>query len=104
MSASPVENWPDVVRDSFENDAMRLLGGESGREVLKRAWSALGDFLEAKSEMPLAVTHGNLMALVLHSVDSKFGFDGWQSLSNPDVYLLHEDRAGQRSFERIGSD
>ena len=64
------------------------------------AWSALGDFLEAKSEMPLAVTHGNLMALVLHSVDSTFGFDGWQSLSNPDVYLLHEDRAGQRSFER----
>ncbi|MDE0064896.1 MAG: histidine phosphatase family protein [Gammaproteobacteria bacterium] len=76
LSVSPIENWPDVVRDSFENDAMRLPGGESGRKVLKRAWSALGDFLEAKSEMPLAVTHGNLMGLVLHSVDSTFGFDG----------------------------
>ena len=42
-------------------------GGESAREVLDRAWDALNDVFDAGHAMPLVVTHGNLMALVLHS-------------------------------------
>ena len=54
--------------------------------------------------MPLVVTHGNLMALVLHSLDPTFGYEGWSSMTNPDVYLLRTDDAGQMTIERIWRD
>ena len=103
LSASPVANWQEVVRDSFGDDLLRLPGGESASDVLQRAWSALRDLFELKYSMPVVVTHGNLMALVLHSIDSSFGFDGWKSLTNPDLYVLQENGAGRHTFERIGA-
>jgi hypothetical protein len=36
---------------------------------------------------------------VLHSIDPGFGFRGWESLSNPDVYLLDGGRCLR--FERL---
>jgi hypothetical protein len=41
------------------------------------------------------------MALVLTSLDKGFGFSGWESLSNPDVYLLHDAGDGRLAFERL---
>ena len=51
--------------------------------------------------MPLVVTHGNLLALVLHSLDPEFGFEGWKSLTNPDVFVLCDAGSGRMTFERI---
>ena len=101
LSAEPVENWRAVVRDSFDDHDLRAPGGESAREVLLRAWAALDDVMEAGHALPLVVTHGNLMALVLHSLDPAFGHGGWESLTNPDVYHLREERRGELTFERI---
>lgn len=36
----------------------------------------------------------------MHSIDPGFGFAGWLSLRNPDVYVLRKD-AGGLSFARI---
>ena len=51
--------------------------------------------------MPVVVTHGNLLALVLHSIDPAFGFQGWESLTNPDVFALSDVGSGRKTFERI---
>ena len=40
------------------------------------------------------------MSLVLHSLDGSFGYAGWESLSNPDVYLLDNMKPGQSAFRR----
>lgn len=104
LSAEPLENWQDVVSDSFEDHDLRALGGESAREVLTRAWAALEEILNANHTLPVVVTHGNLMALVLHSLDPDFGFEKWLSLSNPDVYMLRESEPGKIVFERIWMD
>lgn len=45
------------------------------------------DELEEGSQTVL-VTHGNLMALLLRCYDERFGFEQWQALTNPDVYML----------------
>ncbi len=101
LSSEPLQNWQEVVRDSFNDLDLCAPGGESAREVLARAWAALNEIITAGHSMPLVVTHGNLMALVLHSLDRTFGFGGWKSLSNPDVFMLDDARSGQMTFERI---
>lgn len=101
LSHDPVENWKDVVRESFQDLDLRAPGGESGREVLARGWASLNELLHGESGLPVAVTHGNLMSLILNSIDAGFGYRGWEGLSNPDVYLLTNPGDGPLSFRRL---
>ncbi len=101
LSPHPIPHWQDVVRDSFADPALRAPGGESANDVLQRAWACLDDALGCGHRMPALVTHGNLLSLVLHSVDATFGFDGWRSLTNPDVYRLQFCCGKPAGFERL---
>ena len=88
LSPRAIPNWMDVVRDSFDDWDLRAPHGESAREVLTRGWACLNELSDGRYRLPLAVTHGNLMSLLLHSIDADFGYAGWQNLTNPDVYVL----------------
>ena len=102
LSDGPLENWRDVIRGSFVDPDMRAPGGESGREALERAWSCLNELLNGGHIMPLAVSHGNLLSLALNSVDPAFGgYAGWEALTNPDVYLLHDAGDGSLAYRRL---
>ena len=101
LSATPIEHWRDVVRDSFADPDLRGPGGESAREVLERAWDALTDLTEGARTSPAVVTHGNLISLVLHSIDGTFGYEGWKGLSNPDVFLLDVEGGRGLRYRRI---
>ncbi len=101
LSLCPIDNWRQVVRDSFCDPKSRVPGGESANEVLERAWSALNDLLRGPHNLPVVVTHGNLMGLVLHSIDPEFGYTGWENLSNPDVYELRTGEDGTAGFHRL---
>ena len=103
VSGSPIDNWREVIRNSFEDLDLRAPGGESAREVLDRGWAAITDLLDGGHRFPIAVTHGNLMSLILNSLDPEFGYDCWGSLSNPDVFLLKEAVAGRLEFQRLWS-
>ena len=101
LSADPLDNWQDVIRDSFQDKDLCAPGGETANDVLRRAWGALNELNGAGHSLPLVVTHGNLMALVLHSLESTFGFQGWKSLTNPDVFMLREKEPGRFDFNRL---
>ena len=101
MSETPIANWREVLRESFKDPDLRGPGGESSREASERAWAGLNDLLRSGCRLPAVVTHGNLMSLVLHSLDATFGYDGWEGLSNPDVYLLESAEPGRFTFRRI---
>ena len=101
LAAMPMENWRDVLRDSFDDPDLRGPGGESAQEALQRAWAGLKDLLDGGCRLPSVVTHGNLFSLVLHSLDATFGYEGWAALSNPDVYLLEDSEPGGFTFCRI---
>ena len=64
------------------------LAASSSRAALRRGQAALADILAHSARATLAVTHGNLMALLLHGRDPAAGFATWASLGNPDVYQL----------------
>jgi 2,3-bisphosphoglycerate-dependent phosphoglycerate mutase len=101
LSPAPIDGWRDVVRRSFAEPDHRVPGGESGREVLERAWKALDEIFARGHSLPAVASHGQLISLVLHSIDPSFGFAGWESLSNPDVHLIECDGRGRLSFRRL---
>ena len=104
LSGSPIDNWREVVRDSFEDLELRVPGGESAREVLDRGWAAITELIDGRHRFPIVVTHGNLLSLILNSLDPNFGYDGWESLSNPDVFALKEADDERLVFERVWSE
>ena len=101
LSETPIANWREVLRESFKDPGLRGPGGESAREVSDRAWAGLNDLLRSGCRLPAVITHGNLLSLVLHSLDARFGYDEWEALSNPDVYLLESKEPGRFTFRRI---
>jgi 2,3-bisphosphoglycerate-dependent phosphoglycerate mutase len=100
LSARSLPDWRDHLRRSFEEPDYCLLAGESSRVAQARTTAAV---LEASAGgmRSLVVTHGNLVALILKSVDSEVGYEAWAQLSNPDVFAIHTDALGQRRFRRV---
>ena len=101
LSEKPIDHWREIVRDSFTDPDLRGAEGESAREVSERAWAGLNDLLACGCQLPVVVTHGNLMSLVLHSLDPAFGYEGWAGLSNPDVFLLEDSEPEGFTFRKI---
>ena len=86
LSSRDLEDWLMKLEDTFHDLDLKYEGGESSGEAMARA-SNVVDELEDGSRTVL-VTHGNLIALLLKHYDERFGFEGWQALSNPDVYQV----------------
>ena len=101
LSKEPIADWREVVRRSFVEPAFSVPGGESGAETLARGFAAIRAALDLDGPVPVIVSHGQLLSLVLHSVDPTFGYDGWEALSNPDVHLLESSADGVLSYERL---
>jgi len=97
LSPRPIDDWRGHVARSFEDLDARAAGGESGREALVRAWAAVQDALETPGT--LIVSHGQLLSLVLHRIDGRFGFAGWQAMTNPDVFRFERTAGGELRFE-----
>lgn len=101
LSPEPIDHWRDVVRRSFDDPDFGIPGGESGRETLLRGWAAISSVLDGRHRLPAVASHGQLLSLVLHSIDPTFGFAGWEALRNPDVYRLERARDGRLTFARL---
>jgi len=100
LGDEPIADWRRAVRESFDDLDRALPGGESSRAAQARARAAVADALATDCRLPLLATHGNWLALVLTAIDGRFGYAGWQSLTNPDVFLLTAD-VGVWSYERL---
>ncbi len=101
LAPAPVDNWREVIRDSFADLNLRLPGGESGHEVRHRGWAALHALWAHTTSLGIAVTHGALLSLILNSLDPAFGYNQWEALSNPDIFRLQQDDHGRWQFEHI---
>lgn len=86
LSSRDFEDWLVKLEDTFLDVHVKYEGGESSIEAMTRVHNVL-DGLTDGSQTVL-VTHGNLMALLLRCFDERFGFEEWQTLTNPDVFTL----------------
>ena len=88
LSAAPLGQWREALRQTFADPDRTWSGGESSRTAMARGRAVLDALLARPARAPVVVTHGNLMALILRSFKPQFGFQTWEGLSNPDVYCI----------------
>ena len=100
LSREPIPDWREHVRASFHDLERRAPGGESGRETLERGRAALADVLARGAKLSAIVGHGQHLSLLLHAIDGRFGFAGWEALTNPDLYLVETDARGVLRYAR----
>ena len=86
--AAPLAHWREAIRQTFVDLDLVWPGGESSRTAMARGRAAIDALLARPEGAPVAVTHGNLMTLILRSFAPQFGFQTWECLSNPDVYCI----------------
>ena len=101
LSAKDLPNWMEKLRQSFDDLEIVFEGGESSRAAMERAVSSISDILWHDAHSTLIVTHGKLMTLLLKHYDDRFGFEDWEKLTNPDVFLVKIEGCFPRSVERL---
>ncbi|MFS0861177.1 histidine phosphatase family protein [Fredinandcohnia sp. 179-A 10B2 NHS] len=100
LCSEPIPDWFERLRDTYEDFDLKFSGGESSREAMSRIVEVVEEVFASSAKTTVLVTHGGLMSLLLHHIEKNFGFEGWQSLRNPDVYLLARDFK-KTTYERI---
>lgn len=100
LSTRNLPDWRDQLRRSFEDLDYCLPDGESSRSAQSRGIAAVRD-AEVTGQRCVLVTHGNLLALILKSIDTTFGYDQWCDLTNPDVFVVDGDDGGARRVARV---
>lgn len=88
LSDAPLDDWQTALRETFNDLDRRFAGGETSREAMQRALAVLRECVAHAAPLTVITTHGNLLALLLHSFDPQVDFATWQQLRNPDVFLL----------------
>lgn len=103
LSREPLDDWEEVLHDTFEDPELKFTGGESSAEAKKRVISLIEELENNDCGNVLLVTHGNLLALLLQKYNREIGFYEWKRLSRPDVFLIQK-QGGEYTVERIWKD
>jgi len=98
----PPGEFEALVRRAWSSAADAPGGGESNVQAQARGLAVVRTVVARHigAEVVLA-THGNLLALVLNALDSRFGYEFWRGLSFPDIYRLAFDGLALRDVERL---
>jgi 2,3-bisphosphoglycerate-dependent phosphoglycerate mutase len=96
-----IENRLEHVRRSFAEPDYRAPGGESLNHTMQRAIAALIDIAAAGHRLPAVCSHRNLIASVLRSKDTAFGFEQWLDLRTPDLFEVELDAGRPIRFVRL---
>lgn len=88
LSAAPLENWREAIRQTFVDLDFAWPGGESSRIAMARGRTAIDALLARPARVVVVATHGNLMTLILRSFAAEFDYSAWERLTNPDVYCV----------------
>jgi 2,3-bisphosphoglycerate-dependent phosphoglycerate mutase len=89
LSPEPLADWLDHVRRSFAEPDYAVPGGESSRSAQERVGNVLTKLaLLHPGQTVAAGSHGNLIALALQLDDPAVGFEFWQEMPMPAVYVV----------------
>ena len=101
LSMEQLDDWMERLKESFEDLDLKLPGGESSREAMRRGVAVVEEIISSQFQNSIIVTHGNLMTLILKHNDKSYGFDEWKSLTNPDIYEIDKDLNGRTHVKRL---
>ena len=98
----PSGEFGALVRQAWSSPDESPSGGESNVRAQARGLAVVHTLVARHVGSQVAIgTHGNLLALVLNALDSRFGYEFWSGLSFPDIYEVAFDRSELRGVERL---
>ena len=87
LAEGRLEDWRDQLARTWHDFDYRLPGGESSRACQLRVSESLTQLAEQHTGARIAAaSHGNAIALFLHTIDPTFGFEAWSQMRNPDLF------------------
>lgn len=98
LTAGRSDDWPDVLARAWADPDFAAPGGESGRAAQLRGLRAL-DLLRARHAVGgrlLVGSHGNLISLILQSLEPGVDHAFHVAMPNPAVFHLEHDGIGWR--------
>ena len=84
----PICRLRNSVAPSSSSAVVSTSPGETSREAQLRGRAVVDEIAGAGHRCAVLVSHGNLIALVLQSIDSRFDYEAWTRLTNPDLFRL----------------
>ncbi len=83
-------SFVDAKRKVYDYPDFSFPEGESSSQAAARAVQVLLSLLVQYEGKTLVIgTHGDIMTLMLHAFDPKYGFEFWKSTTMPDIYGVH---------------
>ncbi|MFD2115217.1 histidine phosphatase family protein [Paenibacillus yanchengensis] len=101
LSSEKHPDWREMLSKTYDDLDICFAGGESSNMAMSRASSVVMEVLNSEYKNIVLVSHGNLISLLLKYFDNRFGFKEWETLSNPDVFLLVFSVGNQPNIHRI---
>ncbi len=98
LAAAPRDDWADLLARAWADPDWAAPGGESGRDAQLRGMRAL-DLLRARHAIGgrlLVGSHGNLISLILQSLEPAVDHTFHVGMPNPAVFQLEHDGVGWR--------
>jgi 2,3-bisphosphoglycerate-dependent phosphoglycerate mutase len=98
LSPDSLPTWRDELRRSWADADYSLEGGETGREAQRRALAVL-DLLRSRHAAGgrvVVASHGNLISLILQSLEPGVDVDFHLAMPMPAIYHLQHDGIGWR--------
>ena len=86
---SMIENWQDLIEKAWNDFDYALPNCETGHSCQSRMSNCISGLVTAHPGKTLLMSsHGNAISLYLTKLDSNFGYAGWQTMKNPDLFRV----------------
>jgi len=94
------KDWRRALEETFLDPFLEFPDGESSSTAQMRALAAVSHWTQSCDGPVLFVTHGNLLTLLVSSIDRSLGFKFWSELTSPDLFLITSKPEGS-TWERL---
>ena len=91
--ATPQDRVDAVIAALADYD-LRQEGGETGRELVARAWPALVEAMAGPNALTVLIGHRQLNSHLLREIEPSSGLEVWRSMTTPDVFEIWRDGGG----------
>ena len=102
LSAAPLDDFERWLEATWRDFPLAYPGGESSAAAQARVSRAIRRIVESAGDRNVVVaSHGNALALFLHTIDSSVDFQFWSKMSTPDVYAVAPRSETAWSYQRV---
>jgi 2,3-bisphosphoglycerate-dependent phosphoglycerate mutase len=96
------DDFFQAVRITWRNPTFAHPGGESSADAQKRGIAVVMRLQAKHPDQAIVLsTHGNLMALILKYFTPSIGYEFWESLSMPDIFVVNVTSAEEIEIIRL---